>query len=68
LNRLNHQRTKSGKTYGDFSGFKHRPFSPDQIYEAARIITQMELHIVGGHIKLTEVDLGNNIIVKYQEE
>jgi hypothetical protein len=29
--------------------------------EAAWIITQIELHIVGLHMKSTEVDLGNNI-------
>jgi hypothetical protein len=36
--------------------------------EDARIITQIELHIVGVHMKSTEVDLGNNIVDKYREE
>jgi hypothetical protein len=40
----------------------------DEYIEAARIITQIELHIVGVHMKSTEVDLGNNIVVKYREE
>jgi hypothetical protein len=36
------------------------------IIEAAQIITQIMLHIVGVHMKSTEVDLGNNIVDKYQ--
>jgi hypothetical protein len=66
----------------DFSGFKHRPFSAtphiqsikvsihttNAFIEAARIITQMELHIVGVHMKSTKVNLGNNIVGKHREE
>jgi hypothetical protein len=36
--------------------------------EAARIITQIEPHFVGVHMKSTEVDLGYNIVDKYGEE
>jgi hypothetical protein len=36
--------------------------------EVARIITQIELHIVGIHMKSTEVDLDNNIVDKYRVE
>jgi hypothetical protein len=34
---------------------------------AARIITQIELHIVGVYMKSTKVDLGNNTVDKYRE-
>jgi hypothetical protein len=39
-------------------GFIH---TTNTFIEAARIITQIELHIIGVNMKSTEVDLGNNI-------
>jgi hypothetical protein len=49
----------------DIQSIKVSIHTTNTFIEAARIITQMELHIVGIHMKSTEVNLGNNIVDKY---
>jgi hypothetical protein len=52
----------------DIQSIKVSIHTTNSFIEAARIIIQIELHIVGVHMKSTKVDLGNNIVDKYQEE
>jgi hypothetical protein len=52
----------------DIQSIKISIHKTNTFFEAARIITQIELHIVDVHMKSTKVDLGNKIDDKYREE
>jgi hypothetical protein len=63
--RIQRQTVLSGP---DIQSTKVSIHTTNTFIKAARIITQIELRIVGIQMKSTEVDLGNNIVDKYREK
>jgi hypothetical protein len=61
--RIQTQTVRSGL---DIQSIKVSIQTTNAFIEAAQIITQIELHIVGVHIISTKVDVGKNIVDKYK--